>query len=213
MQVEGFKSKIKIESDFEDYYDFLSNENEDEVIGVYRRYKCTEPRGKLLKCLRDKGIQTIELRAAREFGAEADKLVVYTNPTLHGSLGKMVMRRDEAKLMYSNNLAAKFYEEADGVTIKYLQIGSRRFRVTMRTWEPEDLSGGIVEDIEELDRGYNYLIQEPIFSIDYISDGTKMIAIDFNKPQRLEGLGIIGVMTPEEVIEEIKKALIKYNRI
>ena len=202
---------IYIESDFIDYYDELSSE--ENYIGIYERHLPTETRGTLLNQLTYSGIRTVDLRAAREFDSSIRYLVVYTNPKLHNSLGKRVVSLEEAKLIYPNNLASPFYEESNGETLKYLQVGCRRFRVNLKSDDPFKMKEGRIVKIEELSPYPNYTILKPIFSIDYISTGKEMIAVDFNPIQNLGKIGFEEVMSAEEVMHEIKKALIAYNKI
>ncbi|MCL4417391.1 MAG: hypothetical protein M1365_11955 [Actinobacteria bacterium] len=200
---------IKVESDFRDYYDHLSIE----TGIIYKRYRIEEGRGKSLAFLNKFGIKTIELKAARQFDDTAEKLVVYYNPKLHDSKGKLVVPINEARIMYENNLASRYYSESNGEYIKFLQVGKRRFRVNMKIPEKESLSGGIVVSIQELESLFNYYIMQPIFSIDYISSGKEMLATDYNSVQSLMKLGFESIMSPKEVMDEIKQALISYNKI
>lgn len=202
---------VKIESDFKDYYDSLSTEVNYNC--VYKRYKDSSSRGALLRWLSDRGINTVELKAAREFDNTASKLVVYTNGSLHDGLGKRVVSLDEARELYANHLAAKYYEEANGETLKVLHVGTRRFRICMKTNEMDSLNEGSIESITEITPQLNYSIMEPIFSIDYISNGEGMVAIDFNRVQNLEKLSFQSIMSSKEVIEEVKKVLLAYNKI
>lgn len=200
---------IRIESDFSDYYDCKGNSDS---IGVYRRYTSSDSRAKILRWLRGKDIKTVDIKAVKEFDNSNSKLVVYNNSSLHGFKGKSVMDIEEARELYPNLPASKFYEEANGETIKVLQIGSRRFRMTLKNEDLHLLKEGRVTDIIELTPQLNYGIMEPIFSIDYIFNGVDMLAVDFNKVQKLDTLGIQDIMTPEEVINEIRGALIAYNK-
>lgn len=207
----GVSLGIKIESDFKDYYDVASAESN--YIGVYTRNKNRESRGKLLRWIREQGTKTIELKAAREYDDRVKELVIYTNPNLHDSLGKHVVSLNEARTLYANNLASPFYTEANGETLKFLQIGTRRFRVRLKSNNIRSLLEGEVIDIVELEASFNYSIMQPIFSIDYISNGKETVAIDFNKVQRLDKLGFERLISPEGVISEVKKVLVAYNKL
>ena len=202
---------LRIESDFKDFYDKASTDSN--YIGTFSRYRSTESKAQALRWLEGKGTKTIKLKASRMLEGSGESLcVVYTDSKLHHGKGKIVTTLNEARDMYPNKPASKFYEEANGKTIKFLQIGSRRFRVEMQA-EGLSLNGGIVTDIKELEPELSYKILEPIFSIDYISSNREMIAIDFNRNEELERLGFEDIMSAEEVIEEIKKSLISYNKL
>jgi len=200
---------VKIVSNFSDYYDSLSDNNG----MVYKRFMSEEQRGLILKRLRGINVKTIEVKAVKEFDNSAEYLVVYTDPKLHNSLGKRVVPLAEARVMYANQLASKYYIEANGVTIKFLQVGSRRFKVTLKNDFNFTLNEGRLIDIVELSPEYNFAVMHPIFSIDYINSGKEMLAIDFNNVQSLERLNFENVMNAEQVVYEIKKALVKYNKV
>lgn len=196
---------MKIISDFRDYYDEYFNEN---ASVVYERVRKGMGRGKELKVLQSLGIPTIEIKAVSEFDIRNSHLVVYLNPLKHDYQGKRIVEYGEAQLMYENNLASRFVEEANGITFKYLQIGTRRFRVYMKNEEPLELKKGKVIEIQEIQSaGKQKFSGSPIFSIDYINIGGEMVAIDFNEVQHLGELGMESVLNKKEVTEEILKVL------
>lgn len=203
---------IRIISDFEDYYDIASSSSDNAY--VYNRVRPIESRSKALKFLRDKGISTLDIKLVREFDDSAEKLVVYTDPYLHDCKGKHLVDLNHAKQIYGSLLASKYHDEANGEALKFLQVGSRRFRLRMKiNIENNVLTEGEILAITELNPGFNYSIMCPIFSIDYVSNGDSIIATDFNRVQRLDKLGIDKLMAPSEVISEIKKALLAYNKL
>lgn len=203
--------RIKIESDFRDYYDYLNEEKH--FRGVYKRFRCVDSRAGLLNILRRYGIRTIDLKSVRDFSNDTDKVVVYTNPKLHNFEGKKIIRLAEAKILYPNYVASKFYDEAKGETLKYLQVGDKRFRLMMKNRNTERVDEGVVMNIVELAPEPSTYISDPIFSIDYISNGKEMVAIDFNRAQELGKLGFRSIMSPESVMLEVKKVLERYNKI
>lgn len=199
--------QIKIESDFTDYYDCISDSS---AASIYKRQRSKISRGQALKYLRSIGINTIQLKAAREFDAGCKKLVVYTDQLMHGGKGKIVVDVEEARNFYPNQLASQYYMDNLGVSIKYLQIGSLRYRLTMKLSNSIELSSNEVIGVEKLQSSLNFLIGKPIFSIDYISNGREMIATDFNDVERLEGIGLNQFIAPEIVVAEIKQSLRAY---
>lgn len=200
---------IKIESDFIDYYDIGGDTGNTDYL--YKRYTDTTSRGSLLKQLRGLGIKTIELKSAKQFIGQAKQLVVYTNPRLHDNKGKIKVPIEKALEIYPNNLASKYYDETNKRSIKYLQVGTRRFKIMMSECGKGEELKNKVDTVEELERDLNYNIMRPIYSIDYISDGRIILATDFNTIQRLDKLGFQDIMKKEEVIQEIKEAIIKYG--
>ena len=204
---------IQIRSDFTDYYDVLSNPNSNLI---YNRFKQNSmSRGEALRFLRKYGIKTLNFGSVRTFNPlETPRLVVYTNQNSHDFLGKRVCTYDEAISQYGNCAASEFIE-SDGRTLKYLQIGSRRFRLLFHNSEAYRgiLREGDLIAYEELPRQYNFTLRLPIYSIDYIGKNNDMIAVDFNEVQKLSSIGVQGIITEREVIEEIYASLINYHLI
>lgn len=200
---------VKIKSNFTDYYDYLSKDNN--YVGIYNRVRPYESRVKLLNELREYGYNVIDIKSVREFDNSFNEVVIYTDPYLHNYSGKRVVSIEEARLSYINYLAARYYKESNGITIKLLHIGSRRFRLILKSENPRSLKEGKVVEVKELESGYNYRFMCPIYSIDYIPTNYEMVVIDFNKVQKLSHLKFNYIMKPEEVVLEIKKALLAYN--
>lgn len=202
--------RLNIQSDFTDFYDSLAEKNS---IITYNRFlsECKQ-RGTALKYLRSIGIKTIEIRQVNQFIMNDGPIVVYTNPKGHHSTGKEIMSVAQAMQSYGNCIASKYYASEDGLTAKYLQIGKRRFNLYYRKGNLVSLDMGTPISVNEIASEYNMLIGLPIFSIDYISNGTEMIATDFNEVENLARLGMDKYISAENTIEEIRQALEKYNK-
>ena len=110
--------------------------------------------------------------------------------------------------MFPNCAAVPFYEESDGITLKMLQIGSRRFRLMLKNTNLYLLREGSLIDIQEIKSSISYSVGLPLYSIDYIQTREGLLAIDFNYVQRLDTLGIQHYLTAEETYSEIRDALI-----
>ena len=104
--------------------------------------------------------------------------------------------------MYPNSLASKLYKDAD-ITIKYLVIGELRYSVVIKNNDIYSMKNKEVTRIDRLEDSEDRLFGMPIYSIDYITIGGQMVAIDFNRVQKLSNLGIQEYLKPEEVIENI----------
>lgn len=201
---------LKIVTDFSDYYDSLSDSNAKIVYN--RKYSECNQRGTALNILRKHaGIKTIDLKPVSDFLYSGTRIVVYTNPKLHNGEGKRIMTVEEAMQSYSNYIASRYYEECDSF-VKFLQVGSRRFTINYKRNNKESLTDNSVIDISEATSGYNKLLGLPIYSIDYIAVDNAMIATDFNEVECLKHCGIERFMTAEQVVEEIQKSLIAYNK-
>lgn len=205
-------SDLYIESDFTDFYDTISKEKSPIK---YRRYisECKQ-RGTALKYLRSIGLSTIDIKPVNQYLDSDGLLVVYTDPKQHSGQGKKLLTVEEAKVMYNNCIASNYYKTENNLTIKYVQIGKRRFTLYFKKNENSNpLSMGDLINIQETQSEYNRLVGLPIFSIDYISVGDKMLATDFNEVQSLESLGMYNYIQKEDVIKEIIDSLITYNKI
>lgn len=202
---------LKIQSDFIDYYDSLSSDN---TSLIYRRLRSQcKQRGTALKFLKNMGLKTLDIKQVSQFYRDTNYLCVYTNPKSHDSNGKVVMALDDARLNYPNYIASEYIglSKTNGLTLKYLQIGKRRFTLFFKKEDELSLHMGQLIDIKESQSDYNRLVGLPIFSIDYISNGTEMIATDFNEVEDLQRIGINYYLSKETIIDEIIDALMIYN--
>lgn len=201
-------SKLNINSDFTDYYDVLSDKNS---IITYNRFLAdSKQRGTALKYLRSIGIKTVELKQVNKFFRDDGPIIVYTNPKGHHGEGKKILSVDEALQSYENSIACKYYE--DTVTIKYVQIGKRRFTLCFQKFDPVTLNMGRLISIRESTPEYNRLVGLPIFSIDYISNGHEMLATDFNEVENLQRIGMNNYISARDVVAEIEESLKIYNK-
>jgi hypothetical protein len=201
---------LNVKSDFTDFYDELSDKNS---IVTYNRFLSNSmQRGKALKYLRSIGVNTIEIKQVNTFIREDSPIVVYTNPKGHNGTGKKLLNVDDAVKMYENYMASKYLDFTGGVTVKFLQIGKRGFNLQFFK-DTKSLNIGRLIKINEIQCDYNRLIGIPIYSIDYVSDGTRMVATDFNEVENLASLGMNNYISAEEVITEIRNALIIYNKL
>lgn len=204
--------ELALNSDFKDYYDVCFDANS-KII--YNRIRANMQRAKELKLLRNIGVKTIDLYAVNELleNFNRDELVVvYTDALKHNGNGKKIVTVNEAMNNYKNCLASRYMNVTNGFYIKYLQVGKRRFNITM--FNNGQIKRGNVYNIQEINQDYNRLIGLPIFSIDYIADYfNNMIAIDFNTVENIESLNINKIMTAEEVKREIYDSMLIYNKI
>lgn len=189
-------SRIRIVSNFVDYYDYLAD---DESKVVYNRMMDSIPTlGTALRHLRKLGIKTIEIGTVRDMAHKESKLMVYYNGAM--GVSKEVMDSREALLLYPNYLASRAYGECEIPSMyRCLQVGKLKYCIKYNE------SGGhtAVEYIKELKSGYNKNIAHPIFSIDYIATNDGMLAVDFSIDQRLADTGIDSVLSPKIVINEL----------
>ena len=203
-------NSIKIVSDFSDFYDGLSD---NKSILVYNRQLCnSKQRGTALKYLRSINIKTLEVKQVSQFYNDDELLVVYVNPFSHNGEGKKIMTVAEAQQSFSNCVASKYYV-SDGLSIKFLQIGKIKINLCYKKIDAVTLDKGTLVDLSINRDDYNRLIGLPIFSVDYISVDNQMIATDFNEVERLSDLHIDKYIGAQEIVDEIAKSLVLYNKI
>lgn len=192
---------VKIESDFLDYYDYLSSNRTNSL--VYKRHLSDLlSKDRAIGILKRLKLKTITIGAVKDIAYLADNLVVYTDIK---SGSKRLMASKDALLIYPNYLASIFYEESDGITYKILQIGDRRFRIILKGDINTEVK--VIESIEEIFGVYHRNIRNPIFSIDFIPTNSGLLALDINNVEVLKNLGMYNILTAEEVISQIYRAL------
>lgn len=221
---------VRLSSDFKDYYDDELNLRTDlqiskrsslKVLIFGRNIKDRRHRSLDLSFLQSSGLSVLGLKPVSDFQLlEYDtKILVYTRPCEHGGTGKLVLDNREAQELYPNMPARVWvkHSETNGITLKCLQIGLRRFRVIL--WNNTETSGCLEEtgkglsdlrdkkvvSIDEIPCGHLGISEYPIYSIDYISTDEGLKAIDYNEVENLSSLGFDRVMSSSEVCDEIQK--------
>lgn len=227
--------EIRLQSDFVDYYDDYLREHEKQSqlqnqiqnrgrqnSYIYQRLQSNnQHRAMDLKFLRENGIPTFGLKPVSQFQLldPFAKILVYTDPFKHGGQGKSVIDNIEAQSLYGNMPGRVWVDssETDGYTLKYLQIGERRFKIFLRANTGKSSMStreNTVEDIVELPKSYSTLakhgIFSPIFSIDYIPTSNGIIATDFNQVENLSILGIDKVIPPNEIYTALAESFWHY---
>lgn len=203
------KVKLKVDSDFVDYYDSLLST--DAVVVYKRKYGDALSKGKAIALLQRLGLQTALLGPVREIAPLSERLVVYIDPRKHRGEGKILMGSYDALLTYPNSLASPYYEGNNNITRKFLQIGSRRFRLVLKNESTFKL--GEIIDFVEIQPSYNFDLRIPIFSIDYVDTRYGMVAIDFNNIECLKDLGLDRFIEPDNILYEVYTSIIKYGLI
>lgn len=204
-------SAVVIKSDFNDYYDaeFVRNFSPKEKSYIYERMLLnSRHRAEDLNFLQLHGIPTLNLSPVSNFLLlEPSTLVlVYTMPNEHSGKGKIVLENREAQDLYPNMPGRIWipHSETDGITLKCLQIGKRRFKITLKGKDDKtDLKYQDIVNIEEIPSEYSKWCKNPIYSIDYIPTQNGLMATDFNQVENLEKLGMHSVMSQKEVYNEI----------
>ena len=186
------KFEINIKSDFTDYYDELADSS---ASTTYTRMRSESlSRTKALNKLKEMSINTLEIRPVTKFLKSEFPLVVYTDINAHDGKGKRVVSYDEGMGYFPNMLASRYIESERNVSIKYIQLGKRRFTVTYELEAPLKL--GKIIDIKESESRYNDKVSIPIYSIDYVQTKNNIIATDFNTVENFTANGLSNFIPP-----------------
>lgn len=202
MEVKDIGYSIKINTDFKDFYD-RDCENPTIIYNRYKKDKLGKKKG--LEILKGIGIDTIELKSVHNINS--DKVVVYTDINSQDG-GAAVMDYSDAIMLYPNSLASIYYNETDNIIHKLLYIGSRRFSIELRD---SKVTKDILE-IREVKPMLNFGIRLPIFSIDYISTNSKILATGLNTVECLTDYTLDKYIKTEDVYNELYKSLMYNNK-
>ncbi len=198
-------------SDFVDYYDSYFKENiKAEYAGeelTYVRKRKYENKILELMALKNIGIPVIDIKPITKVFdiTNKDLVIVYTDIEGHSGNGKLVLDFNEANMLYPNRLCSRISRQYDGYTYKYLKIGNKQFWLVIQN--DNYLREHKLVSISELTKGYNYNIDIPIYSIDYVLFNNIQTAVDFNTTQNLSKLNFQNYMSEEEVSLEICRKL------
>ena len=208
----GGTSKLYIKSDFKDYYDIAGADKPENKVEYIRLMSDVPGKVAELKKIHKLGNQTIKIEPINRISTDVKKVIVYNDIKGHRGNGKALMSLSDANMLYPNKLGTEYFESNSGITYKILTVGKRRFRCILKN--VDYLTEKEVISIDELSEGYNYQIALPIYSLDYVKNhSNQMVIADFNTVQRLDYLGMEKYMTPQDVVDEIYRALIAYNKI
>jgi hypothetical protein len=164
-----------------------------------------------LKALRNARIQTIETGAVRDITSKSGSVYMYTDLNAHGGNGRLVMRKEEACLIYPNTLASEFYVETGTINYYIVHVGKRQFTVKIDSALSNNKNRG-VDYVKELKIGYCDTIKFPVYSIKFIvTSNGKLLASSLNNVPNLFALGIDSVMSAGDVMTEIGNAIVKFK--
>lgn len=204
-------TQIKLDTDFQDYYDGLLVNGATQGSVWKRKINGGHTRSELFELLHKMGVPTVEYGSVR--GCREGQCVVYTDSRGHMGNGKSLMETTQARMIHPNSLCSVWHPEAGLVTYKVIQIGLKRYQLTMQGASP--LKEGRVVNVLRLADSPEYPSLSPIYSIDYIrvGNGTQMsvVATDLNLTQPLGYLGFAGIMSAADVVQEIMNTFKRYG--
>lgn len=206
---------LMLVSDFRDYYDHAFERRGPKF---HRLSKGGMPRREMFSYLQATGWKTPRCGIVSqlipalqsETGGQQPEFVVYTDELAHAGDGKVKIRANDALRLYPDRFCSEFLATCPsgaGTSIRYLQVGDRKW--WLRYWSETDwrsnVGEGGIEVIEEQDRGYHPEIKIPMFAVDLVPVGSRLLAIDFNTAP---GLGPLrDILAPSEVIALLGDAI------
>ena len=218
--------KVKLKSDFHDYYDDWFDL---EGIPFERYSRQGKGRKAALDFLTEIGLRTPPygtpqevivqiyprlLEREQELQKDSKYLlstVVYLDENAHRGEGKILMPLHEAKSKYFNHLCTLFIPPLPGksISMRHIQIGKKVFwlRYISRDDWRSNCGDVEIEVIRQEMDGYHPQIHHPLFAIDYIANTEEMLAVDLNVSPGLRGTGIENILSGEEVVHLLREAI------
>jgi len=216
---------IALESDFLDCYDHWF-ERRERARRIWIRHTARGPvRRAAIREMERAGLAVPEHGTVRELerrlGGEAG-LVVYVDEGAHRGEGKRRMRAADAMRAYAGHYATRFVESAAlggrAVSLRYLQIGGLcwwlRYEgrggadVWMSNAAPE-VEVTLLGNAQPAERvGYEALAgRYPLFAVDHVLDGARLLAVDLNTAPQIRGTGVERMVRPRCLHAEVVAAL------
>lgn len=208
--------KIKLESDFLDYYDHWFD-GSDSNITFERMSTGGMSRREMFQFFADNGIKTPEFGQVTDIWNTIDKslcnIVVYVNERAHRSECKILMKFGQSMQHARDCFASRHIpsrENERAVSERFLAIGDLFFWLKYSSDDFWRSNYGNVE-IEIVPKTeyekYPYIgFGLPLYAIDFVRSVDNILyAIDFNIAPQIKGTGIEDIVPARKVVYEIKK--------
>lgn len=215
--------KLKLVSDFYDYYD-----HEFDLEGDTFRRVTTDglSRQELLEYLQKLEFTVPHFGPVKDLAKllePQDRIVLHHDIWAHRGDGKELSTIQEAMVKHPDTLATQFIQfnvpgtkpEVKGLSWRYLQIGTEAFWIEYTSTEDWRSNCGegdcelFFRDKTELfsDRQYELLrFKFPLFAVDFVPDKETLYAVDFNIAPGVRGTGVEKIFSPQEATKAIKSA-------
>lgn len=191
--------KIKLNTDFKDYYDFMFHPDGDVVFDrlMYDRTLCKRDQ---IRIMQDLGLRTFDIRRCKYWDFSDDTpLVVYTDDRAHAGSGKHRIDLGQAKCKHSNVWSIPWIATSDSndtsVSHRLLQVGNRAWWLCYEGtggWQSnhcESTAITIVDEIQSI-RRYNFdhfiliahrtnICPYAMFAIDFVIPANRATPTDF----------------------------------
>lgn len=205
--------KVKLKSDFNDYYDHWFD-----VYNVGLTFERMSTGGMsrrgMLEYMQSIGIRVPIFGITQEILYSQNKqpsvVVVYMDEFSHRGEGKVRLTLAEAASEYPDKLVIEYipsYTDMGSKSLRYLQVGDKRFWLEYSSTNDWRSNCGDVS-IRILSRepdGYHKKIGLPLFAIDFVEDVKGILyAVDFNIAPGIKGTGVENILSAMVVAESIK---------
>lgn len=209
--------KLRIISNFFDYYDLLSFSY---AKNIYHRFDCLGiKRSSAFKLFNKHEILTPTNGLVKDIILNIDgndELIIYLNEYSHRGEDKIKIKKCDINKQYYDKYCSLYIntekDDIKGLSTRYLQIGNRSFWVEYASyddWRSNYGENGYIKVIDEVmdDEKISLDVKYPVFAIDFVKNKHYKYAIDFNSAPLLKGTGIESILSASDVINLILEKL------
>jgi hypothetical protein len=204
--------KIKLISDFIDYYDhWFDNE------GIYleRMSRNNLSRSEMFKLFNEQRIECPkhgQIKDLINVMSLQKKVVIYLDDYEHRGNGKKLMFLRDARHLYPNFYASEFIE-SNVTSYRELWLGNLHFVLKYSSddiWRSNVGNVKIDIEVEHIIYSYKRKFKFPIYAIDYVinpftdNKSYKYLAIDLNTSPMIKGTGLENIIMAKEMADSIK---------
>jgi len=203
--------RIRLKSDFHDYYDHWFAGSWQEADLVFERFTRSGPsRPEMMDVLAGQGMCVPRYGRVRNLASELRgeaEVVVHLDELAHRAEGKIRCSAGYALQSYPDCFCVEYVRSgyAGGYTLRCVCFGHRAFWLEYHS--PGDWRSNVgdvsVSVLAPAFRGDGVFQDTPLWAVDYVPAGGCLYAIDFNIAPRLSGTGLEQWVSGKEVFEEI----------
>jgi hypothetical protein len=194
--------KIRLNSDFRDYYDFMFYHDGETTFDrmMYDRTLCKRDQ---IRIMQDLGLRTFDIRRCKHWDFSDDTpMVVYTDDRSHAGSGKQRIDLGQARHKYPNVWSipwiATSYSNDTSVSHRLLQVGNRAWWLRYEGeggWQSNHCESTAITVVGEIPSLQRYVFDHHIINHRTNLCPYAMFAIDFvipaNRPTPTDFVGVI----------------------
>lgn len=221
--------KIYLRSDFTDYYDYHFNSYSPNYLRFTRLSKSGMSRQEMFEFFTKLGISTPIYGKVKEVGLQLEKdynkinpkfieqyqqVVVYLDQNCHRGEGKIKVSIQEGLNKYPNLFCSQYIvntRSGNGLSWRHLQIGDLPLWLEYSSENDWRSNCGDVEIkiLEQDQPQFHPKICNPLWAIDFVFNGIRLHAIDFNIAPQVKGTGIENILSAKDCANAIKRGILK----